>query len=684
MGLGDIGIKVNQPTELRPVMPNQVTEGNTFVAGFSVMNRTESARTVTVEIKAVGPLAPASKTRTEVQVLLEPYKRKTVWLPVKTKGPGEIGFLATAGDTFDGDAVEHHIPVNRRRSLVTAANYGTTTRSRVSDAVAFPEDIHTDVGGIRVVTSPTVIGNVDGAFAYIRDYPYACWEQILTKAVMASHYNNLRAYLPDDLTWENSTSLPQEMLDRAASFQAANGGMTYWLPDNRYVSPYLSAYTALAFNWLRNSGYHVPDEVEGKLHDCLTNMLRRDVMPTFFSKGMASSVRAVALAALANNGKVDRTDLLRYEPHLPEMDLFGKAHFLQAASRVTGARPSAVQTAKLILSHASQSGGKFQFNEPWDDSYSYILATPLRSNCAILSGLMALTTDTEMLALVGDVPFKQVRAITQSRGNRNHWENTQENVFCMNAITDYARVYENETPDMTVKAFLGDRPIGETRYTDLRDEAVVFEDKQLKAVPGMKTDVTLTKKGPGRLYYATRVSYAPTADSAQRINSGIEIRREYSVERNGSWTLLTSPMHIRRGELIRVDIYVSLPTLRHFVVVDDPVPGGLEPVNQDLTTASVEDADKGKFKAADGAFWFSYSDWSYYGVYGYSFYHKELRHHAARFYADYLPAGNYHLSYTAQAIAEGEFSVMPTHAEEMYDPDVFGKGLPGILKVAEP
>jgi uncharacterized protein YfaS (alpha-2-macroglobulin family) len=140
-------------------------------------------------------------------------------------------------------------------------------------------------------------------------------------------------------------------------------------------------------------------------------------------------------------------------------------------------------------------------------------------------------------------------------------------------------------------------------------------------------------------------------------------------------------MQLKRGELVRVDLFLSLPTLRHFVVVDDPVPGGLEPVNRDLATASTVDADKGAFKAAGGSWWFTYSDWSYYGRYGYSFYHKELRHDSARFYADYLPAGNYQLSYTAQAIAEGRFSVMPVHAEEMYDPDVFGKGLPATLVV---
>ena len=526
-----------------------------------------------------------------------------------------------------------------------------------------------------------MIGNIDGAFRYIRDYPYLCWEQRLTKGVMASHYLNLKAYLPDELQWSGSAALPQQTLDDAAGFQAPNGGMTYWVPRDAYVSPYLSAYTALAFNWLRKSGYKVPDRVEEKLHAYLKQLLRRDVLPTFYTKGMASSVRAVALAALAEHGAVTLADLERYHSHVAEMDLFGKAHFLQAAALVPGGRAMAFETARLILSHASQSGGKFQFNEPWDDSYAYILATPLRSNCAVLSSLMHLAVDAEGMDLVGDVPFKQVRAITQSRGNRDHWENTQENVFCLNALTDYSRVYESTAPDMAVRAFLGDREIGSARFTDLRDEAVTFSDPMRKSSPGLKTEVRIEKQGPGRLYYGTRLQYAPTEDNASRINAGIEIRREYTVERDGRWMLLDSPMQIKRGELVRVDLFLSLPTLRHFVVVDDPVPGGLEPVNTDLATASGIDAAKGAFKAADGSWWFHYSDWSYYGRYGYSFYHKELRHHAARFYADYLPAGNYHLSYTAQAIAEGRFSVMPVYAEEMYDPEVFGKGLPATLGV---
>jgi uncharacterized protein YfaS (alpha-2-macroglobulin family) len=35
----------------------------------------------------------------------------------------------------------------------------------------------------------------------------------------------------------------------------------------------------------------------------------------------------------------------------------------------------------------------------------------------------------------------------------------------------------------------------------------------------------------------------------------------------------------------------------------------------------------------------------------------------------------------AQAIAPGAFTVLPVRAEEMYDPDTFGQGVPTMLHV---
>jgi len=257
---------------------------------------------------------------------------------------------------------------------------------------------------------------------------------------------------------------------------------------------------------------------------------------------------------------------------------------------------------------------------------------------------------------VGDIPFKLTRMITQARGNRDHWPNTQENVFCMNALVDYAKTYEAVDPNLTANVLIDDDLIGSSEFTAVTDAPITHSRSITPDDVGASRKVTVSKTGDGRLYYATHMRYAPLDIGATRQNAGMDIRKEYNVERNNKWVLLDNPSEIKQGELVRVDIFLSLPTARHFVVVDDPIPGGLEPVNRDLATSSTVDADKGTFKAAGGSWYFQFDDWRSYNV----------------------------LSYSAQAIAQGEFVKMPVLSQEMYDPDIYGKGLPGTLAVAAP
>ena len=684
MGLGDVNFKVNRPTELRPVMPNQLTEGDQVQAGFSVMNRTKKARTLNVELRAAGSALnePILKT---LKVKLDAFERKRLWLDIKADTAGEIAFLARAGDSIDKDAIEHHIPVAKRRALTTAVTHGTTISESVSEKFAYPNDLYQDVGGLAVEVSPSVIGNVVGAFRYLKDYPYACWEQRLSKGLAASQYIKLKQYLPDDLVWPSSAPLPDQTLASAAKFQAPNGGMTYWINNDQYVSPYLSAYTALGFVWLRDQGYEIPSEVENKLHRYLKHYLRQDTKANQQSKRRAqASVRAVALAALAARGKIDEAELLRYESHVPDMDLFGKAHYLQAATALRVEEQKLVEFSQDILSYSVQSAGKFQFNEETFYGAASIHTTPMRSNCAILTSLLAVSSQSKLgLSVIGDVPFKQVRAITQARGGRDYWANTQENLYCLNALLAFSKVYENETPNMRLSATVetqrnATQSVGSAEFSDLRDAPITMLNQELPIESGLKGTMTLSKEGTGRVYYKMRMSYAQKEDNAERVNAGIQVHREYSVQRENKWQLITSPMRLEKGELVRVDLFVSTPTARQFVVINDPVPGGLEPVNRDLATASSVDA---RYSPAPGSYWFGKTQWSAYGRYGWGFYHKELRHDSTRFYSDYLPLGDYHLSYTAQAIAGGEFSVLPVKVEEMYDPDVYGLGLPATLEV---
>lgn len=676
MGLSDYNFKVNQPLELRPVLPNQVTQGDQFQAGFSLMNRTDTARDVTLSIQADGPLS--GDTQISQRFRAEPFKRQTVWLPLQTTGAGLISLQARASDDEESDALSQTLTVRKRRALDTAATYGSTTQAEVSENVQFPADIYPDTGGLTLNLAPTIISDLDGAFEYMRDYPYACWEQKLSKGVMASHYQQLRPWLDENLNWDGSAELPQQTLDLAADYQAPNGGMAYYLPQDERVSPYLSAYTALALTWLQERGLPVAVGVESKLHDYLQELLRKNVMPDFYSKGMASTVRAVALHALSKRKKLSFADLERYAPHLKQMSLFGKSQFLAAANHLQQGGWSLLKLRKraadMILAQAVESGGKITFNETLDDGYTRILASPLRDQCAILS---ALVNYSDAL----DLPSKLARSIIATRKHGGHWENTQENLFCMNALIDYARVYEKDAPKMQVKAWLADAALGETAFDDVKNPPVTLRHDMSEKDPGRKAAVKIQREGQGRLYYGLRLRYALKDEVATAVNAGVDIRREYSVQRDGQWQLLSSPLHIQSGELVRVDLYLSLPAARNFLVVDDPVPGGLEPVNRQLATASQVAADEAKSDYAGGSLWYSREDWNDFGFSFWSFYHKELRHHAAIFYSEYLPAGNYHLAYVAQAIAAGEFAVMPAHAEEMYEPDVYGKSAPAKLLV---
>ena len=743
MGLGSGSFRVNRETEIRPVMPNQLSVGDSFKAGFSIMNRTAETRELDVEIQVQGSrdllpgsareqalqqqcedaaaqpehdaVFPCEASAHRQQVTLLPYQRENVWLDVGTLSAGDIEFVAVAGDEQDRDALSHSVPVKRRISLTHAVSHGviaddlsrsTTAVERINDSdaraeesVLFPEDIHSDAGGLNVILSPSILGNIDGSLRYMKEYPYGCWEQRTSKALAAAAYLQLTAYLPDSVEWEDADEYVQRMLEEAVDFQAANGGMAYWVPNERNVSPYLSAYTAFAFARLRTAGYEVPAGVERALHEYLQELLRQDEFPDYYSRGMVASVRAAALAALADSGALSEQDIARYAPQVENMSLFAKTNFLRAAVKTAGSGHDTVSdTLRQIMNHASRSSGRVQFTETRDDGYKRLLSSSARSECGALSAMLAAQDAENAADIIGDTPLTLARQVMQDRSNRGHWGNTQENVYCLNAIVDYARAYEATEPDMAVEVSFIPKPsesqasakesidevMGRVSFSERSSSPVILQRPMSEGDPGLAASVHIDKSGDGTLYYANRLGYQPLEASATRVDAGIDIRREYSVERGGEFVILQSPMQIRRGELVKVDLFVSVAAARYFVVVDDPVPGGLEPLNTDLATASETDAAKAAAEPTEGSWFHQFDDWRTYNASYYrDFYHRELRHDAVRFYSDYLRPGRYHLSYVAQAIAEGEFAVQPSHSEEMYEPDIFGKSMPARLTVAE-
>jgi hypothetical protein len=125
---------------------------------------------------------------------------------------------------------------------------------------------------------------------------------------------------------------------------------------------------------------------------------------------------------------------------------------------------------------------------------------------------------------------------------------------------------------------------------------------------------------------------------------------------------------VKAGDLVRVSLRIIVPQQMHFVALDDPLPAGLEAVNFRLMTATRSQSRHRRYgyRSRHGARRPS-SPWYT------PFYHQELRDDRVQLFADSVAPGIYTYVYLARATTVGSFVAPPTHVEQMYEPEVFGR-----------
>ena len=119
---------------------------------------------------------------------------------------------------------------------------------------------------------------------------------------------------------------------------------------------------------------------------------------------------------------------------------------------------------------------------------------------------------------------------------------------------------------------------------------------------------------------------------------------------------------IARGQLVRVRLTMVVADALHYVVIDDPLPAGLEAIDASIITDTQVPST------------YSVQDYNDRGWGWWYFSHTELRDEKVVLSSDYLPAGTYVYTYLARASTAGTFQVIPPTASEFYFPDVGGRG----------
>jgi uncharacterized protein YfaS (alpha-2-macroglobulin family) len=182
----------------------------------------------------------------------------------------------------------------------------------------------------------------------------------------------------------------------------------------------------------------------------------------------------------------------------------------------------------------------------------------------------------------------------------------------------------------------------------------------------------------GRMYYALNLRYVTPAQTIEALNRGFAVSHQYS--------LLSEPdkpiENARVGEIVRIKLTVMLPADRNYVVVEDLLPAGLEPIDPNLKI--VDPALKAKLDAErlaanrpEGLDY--YAPWHrwYYNPWQ----QADMLDDRVRLQTDSLAKGVYEFIYYARATTPGDFYLAPAHAEESYFPEVFGRSDSGRFTV---
>ena len=192
--------------------------------------------------------------------------------------------------------------------------------------------------------------------------------------------------------------------------------------------------------------------------------------------------------------------------------------------------------------------------------------------------------------------------------------------------------------------------------------------------PGATSILAFTRdyQKPGRLYYTLDLRYLTPAKGIDALNRGFAVSHQY--------TLLDAPTKpvsgAKLGDTVRVTVTVMVQSDHSYVVVEDPLPAGLEPVDARLKNVDPalkaqldsELAQAAQKQFGGGAYFAPWYRWYY------SPWHQvDLRDDRAVLGASWLSKGVYEYVYYARATTPGDFFVAPAHAEETYFPEVFGR-----------
>lgn len=668
-GSGKSSMLVTRPLLARPALPRFVREGDRFSAGVVVNQRAGGTRKVDVEATARG-------------IALNGAKKKSTTLNGAAGQEVRFDFTAQPGDSAafqfavrggdDRDAVAVRVPV-RPSYYPLAQMIAGSVLDTASALITLDQDVDPARSRLEISFGSSTLAIVRGARSTMRVYPYYCTEQVSSAAlplIALYRAQQLGAGVQAPVTAQADIQAAVRTIVRR---QRPDGAIGYWT-SNDWSTPWLTSYATRVLLEARAAGFAVDSMVLTRAADYLTRTLHEPEKPRFAiarwyeDNAMTLSDRVAAVDVLSRLGRADVA---------VENTLLGQASNLYWEDRVllaeVFARRNAMVPARNLLTMVWQgvrpAGRKLTMP---DSATRHYFESSARPAARLLTATLAIEPNHPQLGALVETVIDHGRA-----GARNIW-NTQDHGSTVLALMAYEQ-RRAQGAQGTIGIASGNRTlVSRSAGPEARDTAFALTG----LVQGNTVRLNLVAQNAGGpIYYFITVREVPKSRPLTPVTRGIQVERWY--ERVDTRVPVT---RVNAGDLVRVRLRVTIPEDRQFLILDDPLPAGLEAVDLSLRTVRPPGTElpeeRDQNQQNDGFEGWYYGTWDS-GVWS-AFDYKELRDDRVIYFATYLWQGTHTATYLARATTAGTFVLPPAHAEEMYNPGVNGRTAGGEFIVNAP
>jgi uncharacterized protein YfaS (alpha-2-macroglobulin family) len=667
VGEGTNELVSTQPLLLRPALPRFLRVGDAAELRVLVRNATAVASSVRVAVVAEGVTVSGDLART---VNVGPDQSVIVGWPAAATAEGTAKLTFTATGTGGlADRLVQQLPVVLDVTPETVATGGIVTTEGAREAVYLPPFADTRHGSLEVQVRSALVGSMSGELRAVDPRTGEGAERVASRLIASLGVRRA------ERTAGGSTVDDRRIASDLGGLigrQRPDGGWAWCEQPLCTTDPNVTAWVLLALGEARRDGLPYDAGVATRATGYLIGYVNRvsDV-----ASPADVSQKALLLAALSSagaSGAAVTPARALFEQQRAQLTSSGRAAVLLtlADGGVGGTDP---QVRALLNDLATATIASANGNH-WEDGAKR--AALVSDTGATALGVLALTRLQPDHALLPQT----VRWLVIARAAEG-WRSSIDRALGILALSAYAVSTGELGGDFGYQVLLDDKAVLSGLVRKGAAPASATRDLPLATLtPGTTSRLAFTRdySRPGRLYYAVNLRYTTPATDIEALNRGFAISHGYSLLEDPAAPVTAA----RVGDTVRVTVTVIVPADRNYVVVEDLLPAGLEPIDARLRT--IDPALKVKLDAerrqaaqrqAGGyvAPWFRwyYSPWQ----------QADLRDDRAVLSADRLPKGVYEYVYYARATAPGEFFVAPAHAEETYFPEVFGRSDSGRFTV---